>query len=272
MPELAEVETIRRELEPELVGKRIELVWWRRGGRVFRQLANEHLLSGLKGKRILKISRRGKYLLFYLSSGKILVIHLGMSGSLKLEDKKQKRDRHQYLELYFKDFRLSFRDPRTFGLVAILDENDFSLLSGLNQLGPEPLSKEFNSHWLKEKFHQRKAPVKSLLLDQRICAGVGNIYGDEACFFAGISPLRPAGSLSEEELKALSRSIKKVLKEAIAKIGTTIQSYQTSSGEPGGYSPRVYGREGEACFRCGRKIRRARLGNRSTYFCPGCQK
>jgi formamidopyrimidine-DNA glycosylase len=141
----------------------------------------------------------------------------------------------------------------------------------LANLGPEPLSKGFNAQWLAAKFAGRKAPVKALLLDQTIGAGVGNIYSDEALFLAKISPLRKAGSLKPGEISKLAKAVKKVLREAIAKIGCTFRDYRTSEGTMGGYKPRAYGRAGEKCKRCNGTVIRKLIGNRSSFFCPRCQ-
>ena len=151
-------------------------------------------------------------------------------------------------------------------------KSELNKIKSLSELSPEPFSPQFNTSWLKEKLLGRKAPLKTLLLDQRICAGVGNIYADEACYLARLLPTRPAGSLDQKEIFRLVRSIKKVLRSAIKDMGTTIRNYKTTSEEPGDYQPKVYGREGEPCPRCGKRIVRVVKGGRSSYFCPGCQK
>jgi len=272
MPELPEVETIKCELRPKILGKTIERVRLKPDSLVFRDYKQRNSLpKKIRGKRIKKISRRGKYLLFRLDDGKALVIHLGMSGNVLLKEPDFKRDKHTHLELYFKEFKLIFQDPRRFGRVALIGNNDSFMLKGLARLGPEPLSKNFNPLWLAKKLVHRKATIKSLLLDQRIACGLGNIYSDEACYLAKISPLRPAGNLSQKEIMELVKAIKKALKEAIKKIGCTIQDYKTSEGLTGDYQPRVYGRENQKCHRCRGIIRRAKIGNRSSFYCPNCQ-
>ena len=272
MPELPEVETIKSQLQSKILGKTIAKVWIKRDSLVFRDCREtNYLAEKLKGKKIKAISRRGKYLLIKLSCEKFLVIHLGMSGNLLIKEHNFKADKHTHLELYFKGFKLIFRDPRRFGRVALIENHNFSGLKGLSELGPEPLSKDFNLRWLTEKLANRKARIKFLLLDQRIACGIGNIYSDEACYLAKISPLKAGGQLSQKQLKNLVKAIKKVLKEAIAKVGCTIQDYKTSEGLSGDYKPRVYGRENQRCYRCRGRIKRIKLGNRSTFYCPVCQ-
>jgi len=272
MPELPEVETIRRQLESRVAGRKIVKAAANCDSLVFRSChAAGNLNRLLAGRKIQSLKRRGKYLLFGLDRGLTLVIHLGMSGNLLVREKSAPRDQHCHLEISFSDFKLTLRDPRMFGRVALARDGDFSCLTGLASLGPEPLSMEFNPRWLAEKFRGRKAPVKSLLLDQRIAPGIGNIYSDEACYLARISPLRRAGGLKPEEIKRLAAAVKRVLKEAIEKIGCTFRDYRTSQGIPGNYQPRAYGREGERCRRCGSSIRRKQIAGRSCFFCPGCQ-
>jgi len=273
MPELPEVETICRELESRLVGKKISRAWWKKDSRVFRDFPRkDRLLCALKGKTVRSLERKGKYLLIELSENFTLVIHLGMTGNLLLQEKSNKTDPHTHLELSFRNFKLSFRDPRTFGRVGLITEGVSCRLDGLFRLGPEPLSKGFNQQWLSQKLAGRKAGIKALLMNQAIGAGIGNIYSDEACFLAGISPKRKAGSLKKPEIKKLVRAIKLILRKAIKDSGTTISDYQTSLGQSGKYQPRVYGREGELCQKCGHKILRTRIGNRSSFYCPNCQK
>jgi formamidopyrimidine-DNA glycosylase len=194
-----------------------------------------------------------------------------MSGTLIIGEGEGARDKHCHLEIFFKDFRLTLRDPRMFGRVALFKDRDFSCLPGLDTLGPEPLSSGFNAEWLLKKFQGRKAPVKALLLDQEIGAGIGNIYSDEACYISGISPLRPAGKITKEEAEKLARAVKKVLNQAIRNMGCTIRDYKTSEGAGGDYRPLAYGRKDRKCHRCGGTIIRVTVGNRSSFYCPECQ-
>jgi len=273
MPELPEVETIRCQVEARLVGHRIKKVWLRKSSLVFRDFKGKNRLpKNIEGKRVLAVNRRGKYLLIELEGALTLMIHLGMSGNLIIKEGAGGRDRHCHLEIFFKDFRLTLRDPRMFGRVALFKDRDFSWLPGLDALGPEPLSNDFNAERLAEKFKGRKAPVKALLLDQEIGAGIGNIYSDEACYVSRISPLRPAGKLKKEEIKKLAKAVKKVLNQAIKNMGCTIRDYRTSDGAGGDYRPLVYGRKDRKCHRCGGTIIRVRVGNRSSFYCSKCQK
>jgi len=273
MPELPEVETIRCQVEDRLVGQRIKKVWLRKSSLVFRDFKGKNRLpKTIEGKKVNAVKRRGKYLLIELEGGLTLMIHLGMSGNLIVSEGAGGRDRHCHLEIFFKDFRMTLRDPRMFGRVALFKNRDFSSLPGLDALGPEPLSKDFNAEWLSRKFKGRKAPVKALLLDQKIGAGIGNIYSDEACHVSRISPLRPAGKIKKEEIEKLSKAVKKVLNRAIEDMGCTIRDYKTSEGVGGDYQPLVYGRRGQRCLRCGGTIIRARVGSRSSFYCPECQE
>lgn len=273
MPELPEVETIKRQLENRLTGQRIKKVWLRPGSLVFRDFPGKNRLpQRIEDKKIIAVARRGKYLLISLEDDLTLMIHLGMSGSLLVREHSIKRDRHCHLEIFFKGFKLTFRDPRMFGRVALFQGRDFSPVPGLHNLGPEPLGDEFNAEWLSQKFKGRKAPVKALLLDQAIAAGVGNIYSDEACYVSGISPLRPAGRIKDQEREKLAKAVKKVLKQAIANIGCTIRDYKSSAGAGGEYRPLAYGRKGEKCHRCGGTIIKVTVGNRSSFYCPECQR
>jgi formamidopyrimidine-DNA glycosylase len=273
MPELPEVETIRRQIEPVLSGARIEKVWMRRAALVFRDFPQKGRLPKLiEGKKVLAVDRCGKYLLIEIEGKLTLMIHLGMSGSLMIRDTDAAKDKHAHLEIFFRGFKLSFRDPRMFGRVALFQDHDFSAMPGLDRLGPAPLSKEFNAGWLGQKFKGRKAAVKALLLDQSIAAGVGNIYSDEACHVAHISPLRQAGRIKPDELERLARAVKAVLRNGIAALGCTIRDYKSSGGASGDYQPLAYGREGRECLECGGKIIRVNVGNRSSFYCPKCQR
>jgi formamidopyrimidine-DNA glycosylase len=273
MPELPEVETIKCQLAGKLLGRTIEKVSMANQSLVFRDYPHKRKLpKEITGRKVLAVNRRGKYLQVELDDDLTLVLHLGMSGTLLVRDKAERRDRHCHLEIFFGDFKLTLRDPRMFGRVALFRNHDFSSMPGLANLGPEPLSREFNADWLAEKFRGRKASVKALLMDQAIGAGIGNIYADEACFVARVSPLRPAGKLNHEELIKLAVGVKKVLKRSLAAMGCTFSDYRTSEGETGDYRPYVYGREDRKCPKCGALIVKTIIANRSSWYCPKCQK
>ncbi len=275
MPELPEVETISRYLSPLLVSRLIQRVIVRRDDIVgfpspalFRREA--------KDVKIVRIYRKGKYLIFSLSNNKILVIHLRLSGHLRLV---RKREIPKYERVRFvldNSFILSFVEPRVLGRVYLVSDSEVSkVIPGLAKMGLEPLDNRFNVQYLAGKVAGRKAKIKSLLLDQRVCAGVGNIYSDEALFYAGIMPTRPGGSLTREEVKRLTKSLRHVIKKALRAMGTTMTDgrYIQPDGAAGTFQNQlmVFGREGSSCPVCGEKIKRIKISNRSSYYCPKCQ-
>ncbi len=266
MPELPEVETVKNELLPHVVGRRITGVTLFWEGMVRQPIAEFH--SGLVGQRITGISRRGKYLLFHLDSDKILVVHLRMSGSLLVE-KAQSDNRFIRAIIQLDGTTIYFRDPRKFGVMWLASDAQ----EVEKKLGPEPLGKDFTARKLAEILHNRSAPIKALLLEQSLIAGIGNMYADEALFAAGIYPLRPGNSLSAEEIKRLHRAIKQVLRAGIASKGASVMNYYRPDGTPGtahvGF--KVAHRGGESCIKCGSPIQRITVRNRGTYFCPRCQ-
>lgn len=279
MPELPEVETIRRTLAPRLTGRVVREVQvatpavWRRGDP-----------AALPGCRVLGVGRRGKHLLIPLErpdaggagggAGLVLHVHLGMTGRLLFVPRGGPLPEcHLHARLAFDGGELCYQDTRRFGYLEVLPPEALEGDPGL-RLGPEPLDPPVTARRLREVLAGRRAPVKAVLLDQRVLAGVGNIYADEALHRAGVNPLRPAGELGEGEVAAVAEALREVLEEAIAARGTTFSDYRDGEGRPGGFGPRlrVYGREGEPCPRCGHPVTRGRLGGRSTYFCPCCQK
>jgi len=273
VPELPEVEIIRRQLEKELAGTRIASC------EVFlpRLVTCPTALGyrrGLKGRRIEAIGRRGKYLIFSLDDGRELVIHLGMTGSLILASPREERPRHTHIAFHLEDGRdLLYVDPRTFGETALLREGDRSPLRGLNSIGPEPLDGDFNCETLGGRL-QGKCRVKSALLDQSRVAGIGNIYADETLHRAGVNPLRRLDELTPAEIERMHSALREVLSEAISRGGSSVSDYVDLRGERGSFQEihRVYRREGEDCPACGAAIRREIVSGRSTYFCPKCQR
>lgn len=273
MPELPEVETIRRQLDPELRGARITGVEVHLP-RLVKYPSPLSYRRALRGKRILEVGRRGKYLLLRLEGGRILVVHLGMSGSLRFASPGGERPRHTHLVFHLDDGReLLYVDPRTFGETALLREGDLSPLPGLDRLGPEPLEAGFTPGELARALRGR-CRVKAALLDQSRVAGIGNIYADEALHRAGIHPLRRLDELEREEMESLHRAMREVLSEALSRGGSSVNDYVDARGEKGSFqaSHRVYRRAGEPCFRCGELIRKVRVAGRGTYFCPRCQR
>ena len=269
MPELPEVETVKNELMPHIVGRRLNGVTLLWEGMV-RQPSIEDFCSRIVGQKITGLARRGKYLIFGLSSDD-LVIHLKMSGSLLIGHDSQEPPKYTRAILHLDEgTNIFFRDPRKFGAMWLTKgENTI-----INKLGPEPLEADFTPQILAQRLSTRKAPVKAILLDQTFIAGIGNMYADEALFAAGIHPLRPANSLSPDEVERLHSSIKQVLWSAISNKGASIANYFRPGGEPGTahFEFKVAHRGGQSCPRCGTAIQRVPVRNRGTYFCPECQR
>jgi formamidopyrimidine-DNA glycosylase len=271
MPELPEVETTRRGLEPLLAGRTIVGAAVRVGG--LRWPIERGLGLRLAGRFIRSVGRRAKYLLVNCDHG-TLILHLGMSGNLRVVSAEVVPGRHDHIDIFLDDGKaLRFHDPRRFGalLWTTDDPADHPLLV---ELGPEPFAAEMDGNYLYRRSRGRKVPVKPFLMDQKIVVGVGNIYACEALFRAGIAPSVPAGRIGRERYGKLAVAVREVLAEAIEAGGTTIRDFRGEGGRPGYFARELqaYGREGETCRRCGKKIRQRRLGQRSTYYCPGCQK
>lgn len=273
MPELPEVEIIRRYLDEQLPGRTIACV----DILLARQLkhpAPEAFQSLVAGKRMAGVRRRGKYLLLDLKDGSTIVFHLRMTGSLVYDASGRQRDAYARMVFRLADGgALRFSDIRTFGCVYGFAAGEEIAVPGLQSLGPEPLSDDFTSSYLAAALKGRKQPVKSFLLDQRRIAGLGNIYADEALFLAGIDPRRAAGSLSAQECRRLKEAIRKVLCEGIADGGTTFRDYRNGAGESGHHQEHlyVYHREGKPCPVCSRPVEKTTVGGRGTHFCPYCQ-
>ncbi|NMP22841.1 bifunctional DNA-formamidopyrimidine glycosylase/DNA-(apurinic or apyrimidinic site) lyase [Sulfobacillus harzensis] len=272
MPELPEVETIRSYLDSVLAGKAIMSVPHLDDRMVKRSLKNgAEIRAALVGQTFGSVRRRGKFLLLGLaSSPDALMIHLGMSGRLVTESLDAPYRPHTHLVVRYSGGELRLSDPRRFGRIAWVESGG---LWGPH-LGMEPLSSAFSSKTLGEILKGRKVAIKSALLNQNLVAGLGNIYADEALFYAGIHPQRPAGSLDVDELKRLVRGIRAVLRRSIEHRGTSFSDYVDALGHPGenqGYL-KVYGREGKACRRCGTPIQRQVVGGRSSHYCPHCQR
>jgi formamidopyrimidine-DNA glycosylase len=272
MPELPEVETIVRSLRPRLSGLKISTF-----GLLFRPILrneNRNVLKKLRGRKIRNLARRGKMILVHCEKNLTLIFHLKMTGQLLFCSKREPLDKHAHFILNFKGHsrELRFCDVRKFGFVSCVQTSDVLGCPELKSLGPEPLEISFQN-FLK-LFQNRKARLKSLLLNQNFIAGIGNIYADEILFEARLHPLTPASSLMQGDIRRLWRATRHVLKRAIAERGSTIRDYRNSEGEEGNFQNflKVYGRSSLCCRRCGEKIVRFRLGQRSTFFCPRCQK
>jgi formamidopyrimidine-DNA glycosylase len=275
MPELPEVETTRRGLLPVMKGQ--EIVRFEAKLTKLRQLLPLDLSKRVVGRTVVDIYRRGKYLIFDLGELEFLLLHLGMSGSLligKAPSDCEKRRKHEHLHFHLsKEVTVTYHDPRRFGLIDLYQGSLFNhpLLSSI---GPEPLEAEFNGTYLKSRLHKIKRPIKGVLLDKGVVAGVGNIYANEALFYAGISPIRLSGDLSYEEIKRLVDSIKKILSWAIKRGGTTLRDYTAPDLIQGEFSKElaVYSRKGLSCKVCNSIINETRISGRSTFFCPQCQR
>lgn len=273
MPELPEVETIVRGLGPILKGRAIRRVHVLQEN-VVAYPSPEDFRRELTGRRIGRLSRRGKYILLHLSGGLILTIHLRMTGQLVYQPEAGSLPKHTHVALELDSGLLRFTDTRRFGRLWLISEAETDKVSGLSALGVEPLNKEFTEDSFKELLRGRRGRIKSLLLDQHLIAGLGNIYTDEALHRAGIHPARSAADLSARETRALYQAVREILTEGIAHGGTSIRDYVDAAGEEGHFQKklRVYGRGGKPCARCGRPITRTVCAGRGTYYCPHCQK
>ena len=269
MPELPEVETVRRAMERHLIGRRITCITT--SDKRLREPLPKTRLHALKGDRFTAARRRAKFLLLDLDSGQILLVHLGMSGNLLLRPGGQKHD-HVLFQLDDGP-PLVYADARRFGLILVLTPEELESCPYLANLGVEPLTAAFDADYLKNCCRGRSRSIKSLIMDGHIVVGVGNIYASEALFRAGIRPTTAAGRIGKTRLVRLVHQIKNVLRAAIRRGGTTISDYQ-GSGSGGRFQQRlaVYGRAGENCLVCERPVESLILAGRSTFYCRRCQK
>lgn len=271
MPELPEVETTRRGIEPFVTHSVIHEVIVRRSD--LRQSVSP-TLSSIEGKRVLSVRRRSKYLLFEIEDHSTVMLHLGMSGSLRVIEPEEPWKKHDHLGITLAGGKqLRFHDPRRFGL-ALHFNTPLEHHPLLKHLGPEPLEEEFNAAYLCSVCASRKAAIKLVIMDAKALVGVGNIYASESLFRAGIRPDTPAHLISSTRLRRLTTAIKEVLAASIEQGGTTLRDFLHSDGKPGYFSQKlfVYDRKGEPCLKCGTIIQQETLGQRSTYWCPKCQK
>lgn len=274
MPELPEVEVSRQGLLPFLPGRRIvEAVF--RAPRLRHEIPGQ-LSSRLAGLRIDGILRRGKYLLFDCESrqhGGWLILHLGMSGSLRLVAPGTPPQKHDHVDLVFENTTLRFRDPRRFGTIIWHEGGAIATHPLIAIMGVEPLTDAFNADWLYDQTRRRSMPIKPLLMDSHFVVGIGNIYASESLFSAGISPLRAANRIGRKRYEKLIPAIKQTLAESIAAGGSSVRDYVHSDGGAGCFqlSCAVYDRAGEPCPACGQPVRVIRQAGRSTFYCPRCQ-
>lgn len=269
MPELPEVETTRRGVEPHTVGKCVTQVVVREPR--MRWPVPAELPQLLQGQRIHAVERRAKYLLFRTDNGSLLV-HLGMSGSLRVVPAGDVPQRHDHVDIVLESGRsLRYNDPRRFGCLLWSEIGEEHPL--LQHLGPEPLSSQFDGNLLFKRSRGRKVSVKQFIMDGKVVVGVGNIYANEALFLAGIRPDRPCGRISQVRYERLSKYIKQVLTSAIEQGGTTLRDFVGGDGKPGYFAQQlyVYGRQDELCKVCAGELREQRLGQRTTVYCVTCQ-
>ena len=274
MPELPEVETIAADLRPHLVGRtivRCELGF----PTIVRHPEPEVFIDSIVGMRITSVGRRGKYILIRLVDDLVLVVHLGMSGQLRLVDPATPLANHTHAVFDLDDGRqLRYRDPRRFGRLLLGTESALRDARAMPRLGPEPIDPGFGADDLYQRFRNRKALLKAVLLDQSTIAGVGNIYADESLHLARLRPDRIAGSLSKKSVRRLHEALRLSLLLAIKNRGSSVDTYRDAWGEFGEQQEQlqVYGRAGEPCFRCGRPLSLVRIAGRSSVFCRRCQR
>jgi len=272
MPELPEVEVVCRGLSPLLMGERVSSVLLMRDN--LRFPLPELMSETLTGLVFSSVSRRSKYLLFSFNRGPLLVWHLGMTGQFHVLNQDTLLRAHEHVRINLESGKsLCYRDARRFGYAGLLDAETFGEHKWFYRLGPEPLGESFSAAYLFECCRGRKAPIKSVLMDAHVVVGVGNIYASESLYRCGIHPARAAGRISKARIKLLVEVVRDVLMEAIDAGGSTVSDFVKADGKPGYFAHqfRVYGRESEDCYRCGRAIRRIVQSGRSTFYCSGCQ-
>lgn len=271
MPELPEVETTRRGIEPHILGRQVADIIIRQGS--LRWPVDASLPARLAGQEITAVRRRAKYLLIDIASGS-LVIHLGMSGSLRIVAASEPPRFHDHVDIVLNDGKaLRFHDPRRFGAILWQEKNAVPIAQ-LAKLGPEPLLDVFDGKRLYDMSRGRKVPVKTFIMDNAVVVGVGNIYANEALFMAAIRPTAMAGRISLNRYNRLAATIKQVLAAAIEQGGTTLRDFVGGDGEPGYFKQQlnVYGRGGQSCRVCKTILKEVRLGQRSTVYCGQCQR
>ena len=276
MPELPEVEIVRRDLEKEVVGRKIKEVDVKLPRIVRRHANKKEFIEALVGTKIAKVDRRGKYLMLALDSGDVLVIHLGMSGRVEKATARKAVEKHTHVRIKFTvGGELRFIDMRQFGELFVSHPDDLEGVKELNHIAIDPLADSFTWQVFSEIVSGREMKLKSLLMDQKFISGIGNIYSDEILWAAGLRRDRTSDSLTSQEVRRLYRAIQEVLLEGIRHGGVTLDdlTYRNLFGEPGEFQEhlKAYGREGMPCRRCRTPIERSRWGNRTTYGCPQCQ-
>jgi formamidopyrimidine-DNA glycosylase len=277
MPELPEVEVMRRDLEKEVVGRKIKTVEVAGLRSIRRHKQKKEFIGALEGHKIVSVARRGKYLVLRLDGSEALIVHLGMSGQLlRAKSAREKAPKHTHVVITFtQGGMMRFVDPRTFGEMFVTSYDDLEQVEELAHLGLDPLENALSWERFGQLLADRKMRLKALLMDQKFIAGIGNIYSDEILFQAGLRWDRMSDSLSQQEIRRLYRAIIETLQDAVKHRGSSLsdEQYRDLFGQLGAYQHhhQVYDREGLACFRCRRQLVRARFSNRSTFFCEACQ-
>lgn len=274
MPELPEVETIRKDLERRVKGKRVEKIIIKNEKFIKMPSLPSDFITRIEGRILSKIKRRGKYLILELDSKDNLIIHLKLTGRLIYSSKREELAYTRVVFLFQDETQLSFTDIRGFGGLWLIPDEEFLMVPFLQNLGPEPLEDDFTLDKFKTLLKGKKGKIKPLLMDQTFIAGIGNIYSQEALFLAGIHPKRNSNTLVDREIKDLYSNLLAVLREAISYRGSSVDAYVDLNGKKGDYEShlRVYGRQGKACPRCGAVIEKIKISGRGTCFCPVCQK
>ena len=270
MPELPEVETTCSGIKPHIEGKTVTCITVR--NKNLRWPIPEDISQQVADKPVISVRRKAKYILIEFTHG-ALIVHLGMTGSLRIVSDQEPPAYHDHFDLVLESCIVRYKDPRRFGSL-LWQHHPIEFHPLLAHLGPEPLSDEFNAEQLHTACQGRKQPIKALIMDSKQVVGVGNIYANEALFMAGIHPKRHAGKISKKRLQLLTAAIKEVLQHAITQGGTTLRNFVNSSGNPGYFKQqlRVYGRAEKPCLKCEQPLKEIRLGQRSTVFCKHCQR
>ena len=273
MPEMPEVEQVRKTLAPRITNKKITSVEVYLD-RLVKHPTVEKFVEGLTGKSILEVGRKGKYLVLKTDENQKLIVHLRMTGALIAQDSEQEAPPYAKIKFTLTDsVTLWFTDIRTFGTLYLVT-NDDAYIDGYETLGPEPLSAEFTFEYLEPLAKKARKPIKTFILDQKVIAGLGNIYADECLALSGINPLRHANTLSSDEVRALCEAVNAVIAQGIKNRGTTFRDYKDGEGKSGENQKYllVYGRGGKPCKKCGEALATAKVGGRGTVYCQHCQK
>lgn len=275
MPELPEIETLRKDMLKKVKGKKIEKVEVE-NAKTIKIPSSPEFQKRLAGKTLNDIGRRGKFLIVYLDSTELLIFHLKLTGRLLFFSEKPERNPdYTRISFTFTDGSiLFFADMRKFADVFLVSRNELDKVGAIKDMGPEPLSSDFSCESFKRVLRGKRGKIKPALMDQAVLAGVGNIYSQEALYRAGIHPERKVHKLSVKDMENLYEGLVEVLEEALKYRGSSVDAYVDLDGKKGNFIPRlkVYGREGEKCFRCGNTIKKKKVGGRGTYFCIYCQK